>query len=135
MYCEHSNNPCADPKPLPPVLPRKRVKPSAANFVYGQGLSHSCIPIGALLVHSSTDWHHRQQAHNSSLRLPIDLCLEEIDSLSSQLLFKDGWSLPGSQLPNLMDPCGVVAALLPPFWNKHSRVQRLHPTLGKRLLL
>jgi hypothetical protein len=52
-----------------------------------------------------------------------------IDSLSSQLLFKDGWSLPGSQLPTLMDPCGVVATLLPPWWNKYSRVRLLHPTL------
>ena len=36
-----------------------------------------------------------------------------IDSLSSQSSFKEGWSLLGSRLPNLMEYCGVVATLFP----------------------
>ena len=67
--------------------------------------------------------------------LLIFVLKQGIDSLSSQLLFKDDWSLPGSQLPTLIDPCGVVATLLPPWWNKYSTVRLLHPTLGKQLLL
>jgi hypothetical protein len=63
--------------------------------------------------------------------LSIFVLKQGIDSLSFRLLFKDGWSLPGSPLPTQMDPCGVVATLLPPWWSKYSRIRLLHPTLGK----
>ena len=38
---------------------------------------------------------------------------EGIDSLSSQSIFQDSWSLLGARLHNLMEYCGVVATLFP----------------------
>jgi hypothetical protein len=36
-----------------------------------------------------------------------------MDALSSQLAFKDGWSLLGRPFLNLMEFCGVIATLFP----------------------
>ncbi|CAN5965976.1 unnamed protein product [Sphagnum jensenii] len=38
---------------------------------------------------------------------------QNIDALSSQLAFKDGWSLLGRRFPNMMEFCGVIATLFP----------------------
>jgi hypothetical protein len=38
---------------------------------------------------------------------------DDINSLSSSLSFKDGWSLLGARFSNLMEYCGVVATLFP----------------------
>jgi hypothetical protein len=38
---------------------------------------------------------------------------DDIDSLSSNLSFKDGWYLFGARFPNLVEYCGVVATLFP----------------------
>ncbi len=36
---------------------------------------------------------------------------DDIDSLSSNSSFKEGWSLLGARFPNLMEYCGVIATL------------------------
>jgi len=38
---------------------------------------------------------------------------DDIDLLSSNSSFKDGWSLFGARFTNLMEYCGVVAMLFP----------------------
>ncbi|CAK9868041.1 unnamed protein product [Sphagnum jensenii] len=38
---------------------------------------------------------------------------QNIDALSSQSAFKDGWNLLGRRFPNLMEFCGVIATLFP----------------------
>jgi hypothetical protein len=111
IYRDHSNNPCDDPNSLPPVLPHELVKLSAANFIrkirqHAFRLEHR-YTTGQIDV--IADEHKiLLYAYQSEAVLK-----EGIDSLSSRSCFKDGWSLLGSRLPNLMEYCGVVATLFP----------------------
>ncbi|KAI2506193.1 hypothetical protein MHU86_8228 [Fragilaria crotonensis] len=111
VYRDHNNNPCADPNSLPPVLPHELVKLSAANFIrkirqHAFRLEHRNT---AAQIDIIADEHKiLLYAYQSESVLK-----EGIDSLSSRSCFKDGWSLLGCRLPNLMEYCGVVATLFP----------------------
>jgi hypothetical protein len=111
IYRDQSNNPCDDPNSLPPVLPHELVKLSAANFIrkirqHAFRLEHRYT---AGQIDIIADEHKTLlYAYQSEAVLK-----EGIDSLSSRSCFKDGWSLLGSRLPNLMEYCGVVATLFP----------------------
>ena len=101
IYRDHNNNPCDDPNSLPPILPHELVKLTAANFIrkirqHAFRLEHR-YAAGQIDVIA---YEHKTllYAYQSESVLK-----EAIDSLSSRSSFKDGWSLLGSRLPNLME--------------------------------
>ena len=108
IYRDHSNSPSADPNSLPPVLPHELVKLSAANFIrkihqHASRLEHRYTAAQIdIIANEHKILLYAYQSESVLLK-------EGIDSLSSRSCFKDGWSLLGSRLPNLMEYCGVVA--------------------------
>jgi hypothetical protein len=91
----------ADPGSIPPVLPHELVELSTADFIrkirqHAFRLEHCYSSTHIDLI---VDQHKALiHAHRCELVLKDD-----IDSLSNNSSFKDGWSLLGARFPNLME--------------------------------
>jgi hypothetical protein len=100
-YRDRNNNAMADPGSIPPVLPHEFVELSAADFIrkirqHAFRLDH---------CYSSTQIDLIADEHNALIHAHRcePLLKDGIDSLSSSLSFKDGWSFLGVRFPNLME--------------------------------
>ncbi len=110
-YRNENNNPLADLSSFPPVLPHELVKLSVAEFIrkmrrYSYRLEQH---YSSEHIDTIAD-EHKQLLHAYRTEQVLK---QSIDALSSQLAFKDGWSLLGRRFPNLMEFCGVIATLIP----------------------
>ncbi len=107
----HNYNLFTDPTSLSPVLPHELVKFTAAQYIrkIRQHTFHLEHRYSATQIDIIVDEHKAFiHAYQSEPMLK-----QGIDVMFGKSNLKDGWSLLGAQLPNLMDYCGVVATLFP----------------------
>ena len=94
IYCDHNNNACANPSSPPPALPHELVKLSAAYFI-----RKICQHVFQLEHHFKAGQieaiadEHKTLLHAYQSETILE---EEIDSLSGQSSFHDGWGLLSS---------------------------------------
>jgi hypothetical protein len=110
-YRDRNNNAMADPSSIPPVLPHEFIELFTADFIrkirqHAFRLDHCYSSTQIDLVADE----HKALIHAHRWELVLK---DDIDSLSSNSSFKDGWSLLGVRFLNLMEYCGVVATLFP----------------------
>ncbi|CAK9260405.1 unnamed protein product [Sphagnum jensenii] len=110
-YSDENNNLLADPSSFPLVLPHELVKLSAAEFIrkmrrysYRLEQHYSSEHIDIIVD------EHKQLLHAYRTKQVLK---QNIDALSSQSAFKDGWSLFNGRFSNLMEFYGVITTLFP----------------------
>ncbi|CAM6014657.1 unnamed protein product [Sphagnum balticum] len=110
-YRDENNNLLADPSSFPLVLPHELIKLFAAEFI--RKMCHYNYRLEQRYSSEHIDTivdEHKQLLHAYWIE---QILKQSIDALSSQLAFKDGWSLLGHRFSNLMEFCGVIATLFP----------------------
>jgi hypothetical protein len=110
-YSNENNNLLADPSSFPLVLPHELVKLSAAEFIrkmrrysYRLEQHYSSEHIDIIVD------EHKQLLHAYRTKQVLK---QNINALSSQSAFKDGWSLFDGRFSNLMEFYGVITTLFP----------------------
>jgi len=110
-YRNENNNPLANPSSFPPVLSHELIKLSVVEFIRKM----RCYSYRLEQLYSSEHIDTIANEHKQLLHAyrTEQVLKQSINALSSQLTFKDGWSLLGRQFSNLMEFCGVIVTLFP----------------------